>query len=324
MEKGERVIRELPYGYKKSTAPGQLIEIDEERADVYRKIVDCYLIQRMPTREIARKLTADGIASPSGTKGKKSATMKWEHTMIVKMLRNAAYKGEVSNRKVSIMVNGGKAGKYQCAGKEDKPQDQWIKVTFPALISPERWQQIQDRRENQKLKPKRIFKEYDQHFMLDGFIRCGECGSTMRKRVKMEKYGKVRFYYRCMSKQDREGSKKKPCSMKAIDSELVDSEVFEKVADILTRPEKYVDASFKDLDTEEVEKKIALLTAKEKELDRQLKVGFDVIRGTSDRECRKLYMQEQDKTQALKREVHRELTNVSKESCLGVRQGQAV
>ena len=326
---GKQVVGDLPYGYRRGNSPNRVIEIDEMAADIYKKIVDSYLIKRMSVRSIADMLNKEGIMTPSAEKAKKAnekrrmekksqkeslGSARWDHTSILKLLKNPAYKGEaVLNKKKRIWENGGKNGRYCCAVPEDKTRDEWITVKFPPLISSEKWDQIQKRRDNQKIMPKRVYKEYEDHFILDGMVYCGICGTKMKKRIKKEKNGKVRLYYVCYyrgcGKRELARKGREICELRAADAEAVDNEIFARITDVLSNPSMYLDAWLKDVNAEEIEKKIGHLVSREKELDRQLATGFEYIRTIINPDSRKLYMLEQEKTEKMRDDIHRELIN---------------
>jgi hypothetical protein len=283
-EKGEQVVGTLPLGYKKGKPPEPLIVIDEERAEIYRLIVSLYLDRRLSCRAVADELTARGIESPATVKKQKSSSGKWDNKSVRNILRNTAYSGEQTyNRKQTEWKTGGAKGRYQRRTKELKPESENIVVHFPPLISPERFQQIQDQLEHQKIVPKRRFAEYPDTFMLDGMIFCGECGTAMRKFARTKKNGTVTYlrytcYFQKAGQRAIQGKRKTRCLLRAADATKVDNEVFERISDVLCRPGEYVAEWFKDVDTDELEKKIALLEKKAAALSKELAAGFDYIR----------------------------------------------
>lgn len=319
-EEGTAIVGDIPYGYKRGEAPGA-IEIDEEQARIYGLIVNMYLIQRMSTKKIAIQLTTQAVPVPSVAKGKckNKPNRHWWGTTIVDMLRNPAYKGEVKyNKKVHVMKNAGRNGIYFCASKEQKPEDQWVTVKLPRLISDEEWQQVQDRMENQKIKPKRNYRGYEDNFLFDGLVYCAECGRRMQKRIIFDKGSKQpRLVYKCFwhdcSDEELTHSNQQRCIMTSTDANLADSQVFSQITDMLTRPRDFAELWLKRLDVGELEAKGAELGQREKELERQLKEGFVLMRSTTNKAERGLYIKEQNKTRELWEETRRELEKTYKE-----------
>jgi hypothetical protein len=252
-------------------------------------------------------------------KAKQTPNKHWGGTTIVDMLRNEAYKGEVQyNQKVHVMKHAGRKGSYFCATKESKPENQWVTVKLPALISEDQWHQIQDRMENQKIKPKRNYKGYEDHFLFDGFVYCRECGRRMQKRVIFDKGSKrPRLVYKCFwhdcAEEELKHSNKERCGMKATDADNADALVFNQITEMLTRPRDFAEIWLKRLDVQELERKVAELGQREKELERQLKEGFAFIRSTTSKAEREVYEKEPGMTRALWVEVRRELEKAYKE-----------
>jgi len=281
-DRGEIVTGELPFGYQKNKVTAKP-EIIEEQASVYRKIVKYYLDQRLSMKDIAIRLTEEHIPTPSTQKGKKRRSERWNSTVIGDILKQPAYKGEaVYNR--------------------NKPESEWIKVPFPPLISENDWQQIQDRIVNQRHKPKRIFKEYADHFLLDGFIYCGECGSKMRKRIKRESDGKKRCYYTCYWRKTNKkelalAGRTSPCNLKSVNADLVDEQILLRLADMLTTPDKYIAEWLRDQNADELANKVDNLTKKEKQLRQKLAKGFQWISSETDPSVKDIYVKEQRKVQ---------------------------
>ena len=226
-DKGEIVIGELPLGYRKNKDTGKP-EIVEDQATIYQRIVGYYLDQRLSYKDIALRLTKEHIPTPSTQKNKKIQSARWNSITVGDILKQPAYKGMAIYNQVKIEIV------KKVRHVRHVPEDEWIKIPFPPLITEDRWQQIQDRIQNQRHKPKRIYKDYADHFLLDGFIYCGECGSRMRKRVKVEPDGKVRFYYVCYWKGTNQkellmSGRTDPCTLKAVHADVVDEQLFDQI-----------------------------------------------------------------------------------------------
>lgn len=281
-DRGEIVIGELPFGYRKNKNTGKA-EIVEDQAAIYQRIVGYYLDQRLSMKDIALRLTKEHIPTPSSQKGKKIQSERWNSIFIGDLLKQPAYKG-------------------MAVYNQQKQETERVKIPFTSLISEDRWQQIQDRIENQKHKPKRVFKAYEDHFMLDGMLYCGECGSRMRKRVKVESDGKVRLYYTCYwhgtsEKEISLAGRTGPCNLKAVNAEVVDEQLFDKIVDMLTGPDKYVETWMRDLNTDELSKKVDTLEKREKQLKNKLASGFQYIANEPNPDVKKIFTDELKKWQ---------------------------
>jgi hypothetical protein len=120
-------------------------------------------------RDVCNILSEDGVPTPSSSakKWKTGKSKLWNNYTIQKILTSPAYKGEaIYNRffhKESYGKNGDKY--YMFADKNSpKPKEEQITIKFPPMISEERWNLIQARREQQKLKPKKRHKGYESNF----------------------------------------------------------------------------------------------------------------------------------------------------------------
>ena len=296
-DKGQLPIGDqlLPFGYKKNEA-GK-IEIVPEHAAIYQKMVSLYLDERLSSKEVAIRLTTEGIPSPSILRGKKRNSSRWNSTTILDLLRHPAFKGEAKYNKDIFEKRKGK--KYMTAISR-RPEEEWIKVPFPALITEDRWQEIQDRIVNQKHTPKRKYKGYEDNFLLDGLIYCDECGSRMKKKVKQDLKGKIRLYYTCYwqhcSQKELEIAGRSKCIMTSAHADKIDKEFFNQVAKLLSDPDKYARAWFKEMDSEALLEKLKNLHQKDKELLHQLKMGFEFM-SHQKAELKAIYVEEYQKWQ---------------------------
>ena len=85
---------QLPLGYIKNKE-SKKIEIDDNQATIYKKIVHYYLDLRMSCKDIAIKLSEEGVDTPIAMKGiKKKSTSRWNSIEIGNILKDSAYKGE--------------------------------------------------------------------------------------------------------------------------------------------------------------------------------------------------------------------------------------
>jgi hypothetical protein len=95
------------------------------------------------------------------------------------ILKNPTYTGKNMQNKFEFVKRVSKVTKkqYYCASKNKKPEEQWITIQYPPLITQDRFDQIQARIENQKRKPKKHHNGHENHFMDENVLFCGYCGS---------------------------------------------------------------------------------------------------------------------------------------------------
>lgn len=161
------------YGYRTVPGkPGELV-IDEDEANVVRRICADYLAGETP-RAIAVALNAQGIRPPRGERWNAS-TVAGSKSRGVGILRNPLYAGRrVWNqlRYVKDPDTGKRISRFN-----PKDQVQTLDVPALAIVDAATWQRVQDRLEqrgHQKpehgRKPKRL---------LSGILRCGQCGGGL-------------------------------------------------------------------------------------------------------------------------------------------------
>ncbi|OBY28409.1 hypothetical protein A9D60_24800 [Leisingera sp. JC1] len=116
----------LPYGYRPTVNPG-VFEIDEEKADVVRRIFRMYAHGYTP-REIAGALNKDGIPSPRGGTWN-SSTINGHRARGVGIIRNEIYVGvRVWNR--TEKLRNPESGRTHI---RPKPEEEKIRVDVPDL-----------------------------------------------------------------------------------------------------------------------------------------------------------------------------------------------
>ncbi|HEY3281567.1 MAG TPA: recombinase family protein [Armatimonadota bacterium] len=146
-----------------SLCPGTLL-VMEEQAAVVRRIYDL-CCSGASLRGIATVLNDEGIPTKQGK--------RWNPAVLRCILRNPAYRGELhyGARKSQ------RTGRYNSDHRETKthvlrPESEHIIVPVPALVTPEQWQQAQDRlRRNQEQ-----FSGRPSKHLLVGILQCADCG----------------------------------------------------------------------------------------------------------------------------------------------------
>ena len=193
----------MPYssflGYRK----GQdgLPEIVPEEAEIVREIYSLY-IQGRTEGQIAKQLTAEGVATPRGGE-------KWCPTTIGSILQNEKYKGDaLLQKKFTVDF----LSKKQKVNEGEVPQ-YYVENSHPAIIPAEEWQAAQDERTRRK----NLGTNYSGVSVLSSRIICGECGSAYAPKLwhSTDKYRKV--IWRCHEKY--KGST--PCPSPTITEEEV-------------------------------------------------------------------------------------------------------
>lgn len=281
-KEGGGAIGSLPLGYKRENGK---IEIDQEGAKTYHRIVSMYLYENYSFRDIAIKLTSEGVAT-SSTRSKKGAatpstrSKRWHNVTISGILKNPAYTGKaIQNQfefvKKTSIVN---EKQYYCASTIHKPQEEWISIAYPPLITQDQFDQIQARTEHQKRKPKKHHAGHENHFIAENILFCGYCGSKIKKRITPAE----NFFYCCYwweaSHKERQMFQKQKCTLKYEDAERIDNMVIYEIVQLLSNPGEFAKDWFKNEDIADLGKRVEDLRERDRQLKYRLTEGFKQIK----------------------------------------------
>lgn len=211
------------YGYKKDPQNHNHLVIDEEAAEVVRRIFSQY-IAGMGKQQIAAKLNGEGIPNPTLYKqskglfycgaGGKAGSGLWSKTTVGRILKNEMYTGTLvqgKKRKVSYKSK-------QCA---DVPEEQWVRVpgTHGAVIE----RALFDSAQGQLRGYTRSGGEGERH-ALSGLVHCMDCGSALC-RTSCSRKGVRLSYLRC----GRYASSSSACSSHSIRLDALMEIIEEKI-----------------------------------------------------------------------------------------------
>ena len=196
-ERGEFIGNYAPFGYQKDPADRHRLVVDEEQAEIVRKIFDWYE-DGMSTSSIAKRLNAMQIMTPGDYKIRdgcksfithdrnSSKLHAWTTTTIATILKNEVYIGN--------MVQGKhKSVSYRSKKMMLTDESEWTVVegTHAPIISDEQFAIIHERFARRT----RISPGKTHVYPLSGLVSCGACGHRMN-RVVSQGYAR----YRCMTR----------------------------------------------------------------------------------------------------------------------------
>ncbi len=171
MKRGVVFGNQSLYGY--TLANGQLT-VKPEQAEVVRLIYHKFLVERKGTHTIARELTEAGTRPPLRPSG------AWSSTMILKILRNEKYCGDLLQKKY-------RTTDYLSHRKilNDGTEEQvLLRDHHEPIVSRERFEAVQAElaKRSGEIGDK---SRFSARYWFSGKIRCGECGrSFMVKRTR--------------------------------------------------------------------------------------------------------------------------------------------
>jgi DNA invertase Pin-like site-specific DNA recombinase len=165
------------YGHRKVPGTSFEREIDPEQAAIVNRIFVEYA-NLEPPREIAARLNAEGIPSPSGG--------LWNHQVFIAgggngkgMVSNAIYIGQLHWNNQRSVIN----PETEKRNKQKGKPDDLLTVSVPHLriIDQDLWDRAQRvRAERSRQTPGKIYKKTIVRHMLAGRLQCGECGGGMK------------------------------------------------------------------------------------------------------------------------------------------------
>lgn len=183
------------YGYKLDPTDKHKLIIDEEAADIVRKIYQLSL-EGHGKQEIAHILNDCGIPSPSQYKIEHGIIFRppasktfemWNKTTIWRILRNEMYAG--------VMVQGTKRKvSYKSKALMDVPRSQWFRVegTHEPIIDRQTFDTVQ-----KMLALRSTSSGHGPAHVLSGLVHCMDCGAAMTKTTTIRKNGDRHPYLRC-------------------------------------------------------------------------------------------------------------------------------
>ena len=164
------------YGYKHSETDKNLWVIDDEAAEVVRKIFHLCIDGYGPT-QIARILTEQGIPSPTAyalsqgrDNGHKNAKLhRWGNETIAHILEKAEYCGHTVNFRTHVKS-------YKNKKRVDNPKEDWLifENTHEAIITQQEFDLVQELRKN-----KRRPTKHEEVNPFSGICYCADCGKKL-------------------------------------------------------------------------------------------------------------------------------------------------
>ena len=185
-----------PYGYKKDPNNKFHLVINENEAEVVKRVFILYLEGNGLTR-IAQILTKDGVPVPGesrdiGKTRKTALYSSWKQTTIRRILDNRVYLGELvqfKRRKIN----------YKSKRRITVPEEERYicKGTHEAIIDEESFNAVQN-----ILKKNKSFKGTKHDYLFKGLLYCAECGARLNitySNYALKKYGEYRYTTICYS-----------------------------------------------------------------------------------------------------------------------------
>jgi len=238
VEKDKRIMpmRAAPYGY--DLVGGKLV-INEEEAEIVRRMYRWYVEERCTLREIGERLYALG-ALP-----KRGESRHWSVSSIRRVLSSEVYVGRFYyNRRQTSKIRGEKtkngAPKRRVVLRDEKD---WILVEVPPIVDERLFALAQERKARNRNNSGRVKHEY----LLKSLIRCGHCGRKWQATAyagRVDKAtGEARRYlcYRCPNRvPEKYGEGVLRCPSRPLRADRLDEFVWRLVLKVLSDPVDYM------------------------------------------------------------------------------------
>lgn len=197
-----------------------VLSINKEEAEIVRMIFQKYLYEKKGTLTIARELYEANIKT-------KNNLGRWSNSMILKVLRNEKYVGDllqkktitpdyISHEKVrnledkekyimmsekselrasNSLLNG--VGASKITSKNDKEPYIYIRDHHEPIIDRVTWDAVQAELKRRSPSEEQKIK-YSNRYWCSGKLICGDCGSRLISRSKKLKNGEIYKSWRCI------------------------------------------------------------------------------------------------------------------------------
>jgi site-specific DNA recombinase len=215
-----------PYGYRLEEVDGKSkLLINEDEAQIVKMIYHWYVFGEdkkgaMSARVIARRLTQMGVPIPPFSI--RSST-KWSRTTVGRIVSSKTYIGVWQYGK-----NGSANGR-----RFVNPEDHWLSVEVPAIVSMDVWDAAQERKEINIASAKKNLK---YQYLMNRRLTCGSCGSKISACGNFDGQ-KNRLYYRCNVARGYDEYERKCGNRRYFKSEDVDFTIWEWLKSFIRNPD---------------------------------------------------------------------------------------
>jgi site-specific DNA recombinase len=223
----------VPYGYlldPDNPRDASKVSLDPAKSEVVRQMFAWYTDpqRRCSLYWIAKKLSDEGIPTPKGG-------IRWNVSTIRGILRSPAYAGMAySGRTRPVPASRRKSALQPVGPGESKgtaPQEDWIGIPVPAVVSQEVYDAAQQRLDENKQMARRNNHRHD--YLLRGLVSCGQCRLSCTGRMVRPGYS----YYVCRGRTDTlRAAQGERCIARYAPSQALDSLVWEDLCGIVSCP----------------------------------------------------------------------------------------
>jgi site-specific DNA recombinase len=200
---------------------------DDYEGAIVRQIFAWYLEEGATLYAVAKRLEEAKVATPRG-RG------YWTGCNVRHILRDATYLGTAYGNRYRTVPARGRVSALLPVGPgesyEAKPEEEWVGVTVPAIVTAEEFAQVQEKlAHNQQTAPRNTKHAY----LLCGHLSCGACRLSLGMRM-----ANGHRYYACRGRVDkRRRSEAGACRARYVPADQLDELVWADLCAVLTEPQ---------------------------------------------------------------------------------------
>jgi site-specific DNA recombinase len=239
------VLCGAPYGYRyisKREGDGQArYEIIPDQARVVRQIFDWVGRDRISIGEVRRRLQQTGERTRTGK-------TVWDRSVVWGILKNPAYKGTAAFGKTQAVPmrpklrpqRGDPLQPRRPVSTINVPQEQWIYIPVPALVSEALFEAVQVQLEENRQRARQ--RQRGARYLLQGLLVCALCQYAYYGKAISNKAAKGKkrdyAYYRCIGTDAYRFGGERICDNLQVRTDMLDELVWNEVCALLAEPQR--------------------------------------------------------------------------------------
>ncbi len=239
------VLSGAPYGYRyisKQEGDGQArYEIILAEARVVRQIFHWVGHDRLSIGEVCRRLQQTGERTRTGR-------TTWDRSVVWGILKNPAYKGTAAFGKTQAgpmkpklrPQRGDPLQPRRAISTTTVPQEQWIYIPVPALVSEALFEAVQAQLEENRQRARQ--RQRGARYLLQGLVVCAGCQYAYYGKAVSNKTAKGKkrnyAYYRCIGTDAYRFGGQRICDNLQVRTDMLDELVWNEVSALLEDPQR--------------------------------------------------------------------------------------
>jgi hypothetical protein len=263
--KGEINMGQEPFGYKWIKKKEELVIIEEEK-QAYLRMVDLYLNHGLSMKDIALKLTEEGV------KGKRGGSLRSKS--VGDILKNPIFYGKRFQNQYEYEYDRKKGTHHRT--RKLKPEEDRFILDAPAILDKSTWDKLQKKTISNRKKSKLTSPETKLSWLRDS-LKCGICGAKVKPKIgkPTKKDGTKPRYYVCYwrgtSEKELKLEGRERCPLPRIKAEKLEKRVWWDLIEPMSMALNPQGLK-RLIDVDVYEKQLALIDKQSKKLKEELKI----------------------------------------------------